>query len=70
MAKRFTPEQVDRMCDLYRTGHSIRMVAAKFGASYGGVHHLLWSNGVQVRGRKDAARLMADRLLAAKRTAS
>lgn len=68
--KRYTPEQVQRMCELYREGSSIRMIAAKYNASYGGVHHMLITNGVTIRQRKEAAKLMVERYYRAKGKAS
>lgn len=67
MAKRFTPEDITRMCELYRQGNSVRMVAAKFAASYGGVNHILRANGVQLRSRAEAANLMVVRFQEARK---
>lgn len=65
-AKRYTPEQIEEICKLYREGKSIRLVAAKLGLSYGGVRHRLTVQEIPLRARKEAARLMSERARAEK----
>lgn len=46
----------DRIVSLYRSGWSIRAVAAQTGRSYGFVHRVLTASGVQIRHRGGAIR--------------
>lgn len=55
LCDRFSPEDLQAMIDLYRSGTTARQVAAMFGVSLRSVKRLLREHGVRRDGREGAS---------------